>query len=330
MTTKSDRTRRHVGRACLGAMLAVALVGLVPASGAERVVLCEEFMRTTCIYCSTAAGPALDRMMDNYPDTFVLVQIHTSPTARTTPWGNARKTFYALSGVPTAWFDGVDEYIGAYGYDPNNGYPYGDPNANYEVYEDAYLARRALATDVTIDLNVVKISPTDRYAAARVAIEPGGQGKTLRVQMVQVLDHWPAEASYCRNGLRQGAAAQDITLAPGQNALVSNTFTLDPNSLGNEGDVKFVVWAQDPNSAAPAEVRNAAFVTGPFQYLTGDINCDGVISYADINPFVLALSDQTAYETQYPNCRYLNADANLDGTVSYADINPFVALLSAQ
>jgi hypothetical protein len=62
--------------------------------------------------------------------------------------------------------------------------------------------------------------------------------------------------------------------------------------------------------------------------LLGDMNCDGVVSYADINPFVLALSSQAAYEAQYPTCRYLNADCSNDGVVSYADINPFVVLLS--
>lgn len=62
--------------------------------------------------------------------------------------------------------------------------------------------------------------------------------------------------------------------------------------------------------------------------LPGDMNCDGVISYADINPFVLALSGQAAYEAQYPECRWLNADVYNDGEVTYADINAFVRLLS--
>jgi hypothetical protein len=64
--------------------------------------------------------------------------------------------------------------------------------------------------------------------------------------------------------------------------------------------------------------------------LAGDLNCDGVISYADINPFVQALSDQTTYETHFPDCIRLNADVNGDGVVSYADINPFVARLAGK
>lgn len=60
----------------------------------------------------------------------------------------------------------------------------------------------------------------------------------------------------------------------------------------------------------------------------GDVNCDGILSYADINPFVLAIARQAGYQVQYPTCNYLNADINTDGVVSYADINPFVALLA--
>jgi probable HAF family extracellular repeat protein len=68
-----------------------------------------------------------------------------------------------------------------------------------------------------------------------------------------------------------------------------------------------------------------AFLLSPS--LRGDMNCDGLVSYADINPFVLALTSQAAYNAQYPNCNWMNADINADGVVSYADINPFVALL---
>jgi uncharacterized membrane protein len=59
-----------------------------------------------------------------------------------------------------------------------------------------------------------------------------------------------------------------------------------------------------------------------------DLNCDGVISFDDIDPFVLALSDPAGYQQQYPNCDALDGDCNGDGAVTFDDINPFVALLS--
>lgn len=62
--------------------------------------------------------------------------------------------------------------------------------------------------------------------------------------------------------------------------------------------------------------------------LVGDVNCDGVVSYGDINAFVLALSDADGYYAAYPDCRRINADCNADGVATYADINAFVTLLS--
>lgn len=62
----------------------------------------------------------------------------------------------------------------------------------------------------------------------------------------------------------------------------------------------------------------------------GDLNCDGSIDFADINPFVLYLSNLSAWETAFPGCSLENGDINCDGTYgqgSFGDINPFVALM---
>jgi hypothetical protein len=60
----------------------------------------------------------------------------------------------------------------------------------------------------------------------------------------------------------------------------------------------------------------------------GDLNCDGVIDFDDINPFVLALSDPNGYYAAYPYCNVWNGDCNSDGVVDFDDINAFIALLS--
>jgi hypothetical protein len=62
-------------------------------------------------------------------------------------------------------------------------------------------------------------------------------------------------------------------------------------------------------------------------YTPGDLNCDGIIDFDDINPFVLAISGQATYEYLYPNCYWMNGDVNGDGDVNFDDINPFVALM---
>ena len=69
-----------------------------------------------------------------------------------------------------------------------------------------------------------------------------------------------------------------------------------------------------------------AFLLTPL--VPGDMNCDGVLSFGDINPFVAALVDgEAAYNALYPNCVYMNADVSGNGSVGFDDINPFVDLL---
>jgi len=61
--------------------------------------------------------------------------------------------------------------------------------------------------------------------------------------------------------------------------------------------------------------------------IRGDLNCDEVVDCDDITPFATALTDPNAYVLQYPNCPIMNADINQDGYITFADINPFLELL---
>ena len=63
---------------------------------------------------------------------------------------------------------------------------------------------------------------------------------------------------------------------------------------------------------------------------TGDLNCDGLVNYADINPFVKALGNLSQWQALYPTCPWQNCDINGDTLVNYADINPFVRLLATR
>jgi hypothetical protein len=62
----------------------------------------------------------------------------------------------------------------------------------------------------------------------------------------------------------------------------------------------------------------------------GDLNCDGVIDFGDINPFVAHLCNFDGWQAAHPGCPPQNGDINGDGTCgqgSFGDINPFVELL---
>ena len=75
-------------------------------------------------------------------------------------------------------------------------------------------------------------------------------------------------------------------------------------------------------------VPGGAAVAQFFLTRAGDLNCDGVLNFDDINPFVLALSDPAGYAAAFPGCPLANGDVNGDGSVNFDDIDPFVALLS--
>jgi len=64
------------------------------------------------------------------------------------------------------------------------------------------------------------------------------------------------------------------------------------------------------------------------QVILGDVNCDGVVGFGDINPFVLLLTNPTLWQSTYPGCNPLNGDISGNGSVGFEDINPFVTLLT--
>jgi hypothetical protein len=62
----------------------------------------------------------------------------------------------------------------------------------------------------------------------------------------------------------------------------------------------------------------------------GDLNCNGIIGFDDINPFVTYQSNFAAWQAQFPDCNPRNGDINCDGTYgqgSFGDINAFVTLM---
>jgi len=218
----------------------------------------------------------LSRLLDVYPDSFIFVQYHVDFDGYTTPWGDDRWLFYEPEGTPTAVFDGSDKVVGAI-HDVEQGYTF------YRV--NHFLPERGVGTDVTMSLTVTHVGGQTYNACAHVGIEPGGTGKTLRIYMVQVLDHWPPEHTYHRNTFRQAASTTDLALAAGQSDDVENTFTFDAESWALQEEIKIIAWAQFPNSQYPAMVYQAAVRLWPLISLPGDDDADGVLDGADNCPY---------------------------------------------
>jgi len=98
-------------------------------------------------------------------------------------------------------------------------------------------------------------------------------------------------------------------------ATVQVRFTANdtPNNSQTEAGID-AVWIYDLACDAPWKL--------------GDVNCDQAVNVFDIDPFVLALTDQAEYVATYPDCNVMNADTNGDGAINVFDIDPFVNLLT--
>jgi hypothetical protein len=93
--------------------------------------------------------------------------------------------------------------------------------------------------------------------------------------------------------------------------------------------MRFRLMVQDNPNNSLAELGVDAFELYRVEcgYALGDMNCDGVLSFADINAFVTALLDASTYTVTYASCDRMLADMNTDGVVDFADINPFVTAI---
>ncbi|MBK8915942.1 MAG: hypothetical protein IPM64_15340 [Phycisphaerales bacterium] len=60
----------------------------------------------------------------------------------------------------------------------------------------------------------------------------------------------------------------------------------------------------------------------------GDMDCNGVFTNFDIDPFVLALTEPEAYHLAFPCCDLLNGDIDGNGAFTNFDLDPFVELLT--
>jgi hypothetical protein len=120
--------------------------------------------------------------------------------------------------------------------------------------------------------------------------------------------------------------------------VLSGSFTA-PATLGTytfrlENGVANVLTAvNSPPAFSPVTGATVNLIGASFSFtvggLKGDLNCDGSANFGDINPFVLYLSNFSAWQAAYPGCPFQNGDINSDGTYpSFGDINPFVTLLS--
>lgn len=93
--------------------------------------------------------------------------------------------------------------------------------------------------------------------------------------------------------------------------------------------LRLVVNDGNPQSTVEAglDAFAARVVTCAPPFPRGDLNCDNSVDFADIDAFVLALTDEYGYRIGYPACYVGLGDINCDSSVDFDDIDGFVDCL---
>jgi hypothetical protein len=182
-------------------------------------------------------------------------------------------------------------------------------------YAGGYLRLTYRLVDLTqgVELHRIVTQGTGTLQDAVQRAEMSGDGRVMAVVSwgTQNMVH-PQTQVFDRQLTRIGGITSpgspfDLDMARSGEYLLVGCKHVHANSFGNGGDIY--------SYAVPIVV-------------IGDLNCDGLINFDDIDPFVLALSDPPGYGVAYPYCNILNGDANEDGAVNFDDIDAFVAVLS--
>jgi uncharacterized protein YjdB len=184
-------------------------------------------------------------LIDQHPGQFAVVTYNIDD-AFEVPWGNDRFfNFYSFAFTPELMVDG-------------------EMNCPSADYATCLGQRLGVGTDVTLDLSGTQVSGATWDIGARVCIENGGSSRTLRIYTAATLSHRSGLPGYSRNLLMQEVPTQDINLSPGSCQTVTQRITFDGESWSNRTDITVIAWAQEPDSAGPAAVFQAAVMNWPF------------------------------------------------------------------
>jgi hypothetical protein len=182
--------------------------------------------------------------------------------------------FYTYEGVPNFWVDGWDNVLGWYG----------SQAVQIAQWSAKINARLGVSTDITIDVSTTELNLPNGTFEANVCMEAGGTARTLRVHMVQVLDHFPDMTTYTyRNTVRSGYQVGDYPLNPGECVPVQQTFTFGSIDLANALNIKIVAFAQEAEDHAVAEVYQVGS-TWPFRVFEDGFESGDLAGWSAVMP----------------------------------------------
>lgn len=93
-------------------------------------------------------------------------------------------------------------------------------------------------------------------------------------------------------------------------------------------DAAATAYPEGPGGTLWVNLTHPAGMVAPSRVM-GDLNGDGLVNFADIDPFIAAIAGPDVYYAAYSGARRFNGDFNGDENVDFADIEAFVARLAA-
>jgi thiol-disulfide isomerase/thioredoxin len=232
---------------------------------ADRVVVLEIGTATWCPPCAAAARGAED-LAEEHPGKVLIVEYHNSDEFSNT-YANTRNSFYGVTSIPTAVFDGVEKVIGSSG------------SNNFFTYNAKYNARASIEPPLTIDLKhtidaFASTSGTVRATITNVSAEEVSGYIRFTVTESHIPYSWQGldHLEFVERDMLPNASGQFISIAAGADTLIVRDYFIDESwsYFTEDENIEFGCFVQDLSKeiiqAAVIEFGDTVYISALEEY----------------------------------------------------------------
>lgn len=245
---------------------------LVQAQQVERqMVVLEIATGTWCTYCPGAAMGA-DDLLANGCRVAVVENHNNDPFAN--QYSNARNNYYAVSGFPTAYFDGILSVVGG-----------SHSNSMYPTYLPKYNQRIATPSSFTMDMQITNqgLSYTAVITVTKVAPSSATNIKLhFFITQSHISYNWQGQnhVNFVNRRMVPDQNGTPLSFANGDTEVVTLNFNLDPSWPLQ--DVEFVAGIQAGNKEFLQGIKRAAIdLNVDFSASTTMVGANGTVKFTN-------------------------------------------------